>query len=73
VPTFWSDQYDTSIKSVGLFERATDVSVVEEDREAWKVIIEGHRDDELMGAVTWNRNKAFIGYMKRLRRAQAGG
>jgi len=49
------------------------VSVVEEDREAWKVIIEGHRDDELMGAVTWNRNKAFIGYMKRLRRAQAGG
>jgi len=73
VPTFWSDQYDTSIKSVGLFERATDVSVVEEDREAWKVIIEGHRDDELMGAVTWNRNKAFIGYMKQLRRAQAGG
>lgn len=73
VPTFWSDQYSTSIKSVGLFERATDVSVVEEDREEWKVIIEGHRDDELVGAVTWNRNKAFIGYMKQLRKAQAGG
>jgi len=73
VPTFWSDQYDTSIKSVGLFERATDVTVVEEDRDERKVIIEGHRGDELIGAVTWNRNKAFIGYKRQLTKAQASG
>ena len=72
VPTFWSDQYETSIKSVGLFDLASSVSVVEEDSDEGRLILEGRTDDRLMGAVVFNTNKSFIGYKRELMKSFAG-
>lgn len=66
VPTFWSDQYDAKIKSVGLFGRSDRVTVVEEDADAGRLVIEGSLDEAVVGAVTFNKNKAFIDYKRKL-------
>lgn len=66
VPSFWSDQYGVKIKSAGLYGQATSAEVVEEDGERWRLVIEGRREGELMGALTFNKNKAFIDYRRRL-------
>lgn len=66
VPTFWSDQYDAKIKSVGFFGRSERVSIVEEDPQAGRLVVEGHLADDIVGAVTVNRNKAFIDYKRQL-------
>lgn len=66
VPTFWSDQYDHKIKSVGFLAEATTVSCLEEDYDDWRLVFEGHRDDELVAAVVFNRNKSFIDYRRQL-------
>lgn len=66
VPTFWSDQYDAKIKAVGLWGRAQQVSIVEEDIDSGRLVAEGHRDDEMVGALVVNRNKSFVHYKRRL-------
>lgn len=67
VPTFWSDQYDVAIKSAGLFGQADATEVIEEERGAkWRLVIEGRRGGELVGAVTFNRNRSLIDYRRRL-------
>lgn len=70
-PTFWSDQYETTIKQVGLFHHATSASVVEEDADEGRLVLEGRVGDELVGAVILNKNKAFIGYKRQLTSALA--
>ncbi|MEA2170768.1 MAG: hypothetical protein QOF76_4068 [Solirubrobacteraceae bacterium] len=67
VPTFWSDQYDVKIKSAGYLKSADRYEVVEEDPEKQRMVIEAFRGDELVGAIVFNKNKAFIGYQRQLR------
>lgn len=64
VPTFWSDQYDLQIKSVGFFGRADTRAVVRDEDGA--MVVEGYRDGRLIGAVTINDNRAWIGYRRQL-------
>ncbi|PSK89425.1 3-phenylpropionate/trans-cinnamate dioxygenase ferredoxin reductase subunit [Murinocardiopsis flavida] len=66
VPTFWSDQYGAKIQSAGLFGHATRRTVVEDDPGSGRLVVEGDRDGELMGAVTVNRPRALIGYQRAL-------
>ncbi|MDN5872767.1 MAG: FAD-dependent oxidoreductase [Sinobacteraceae bacterium] len=67
IPTFWSDQYEIKIKSVGLLSEATEINIVEEDRSKWRLIAEARRDGELIGAIVFNKNRAIIDYQRRLR------
>jgi 3-phenylpropionate/trans-cinnamate dioxygenase ferredoxin reductase component len=66
VPTFWSDQYEVKIKSAGLLSVADRFELIEEDRERPSLVAEAYRGDELVGAVVFNRNRAIIGYQRRL-------
>lgn len=66
VPTFWSDQYDVKMKSAGLLAVADRFVVVEEDAEKPSLVVEALRGDELVGAIVFNKNKAIIGYQRRL-------
>ena len=66
VPTFWSDQYDAKIKSVGLFGRSERVSIIEEDLDTGCLVVEGHLADDMVGAVTFNKNKSFTAYKRQL-------
>jgi NADPH-dependent 2,4-dienoyl-CoA reductase/sulfur reductase-like enzyme len=67
VPTFWSDQYDVKIKSVGFVGLADHFEVVEEDQDKWRLVIEAHRGGDLVGAVTFNKNRAFTEYLGKLK------
>lgn len=66
VPTFWSDQYDASIKAVGFWGHSDEVHIIEEDEGAGHLVAEGHRADGMVGALMVNRNKSFITYRRRL-------
>ncbi len=67
VPTFWSDQYDVKIKSAGYLRAADRFEVVEEDAEKKRLVIEAFRGGEFVGAIVFNKNKAFIDYQRLLR------
>ncbi len=73
VPTFWSDQYDVKIKSAGYLKAADRFEVIEEDPETHRLVIEAYKGDDLVGAIVFNKNKAFIGYQRQLRETLAGG
>lgn len=66
VPTFWSDQYDAKIKAVGLWAKANQVTIVEDDAESGRLVAEGHCDDGIVGALVVNKNKSFIAYRRSL-------
>jgi 3-phenylpropionate/trans-cinnamate dioxygenase ferredoxin reductase component len=66
VPTFWSDQYDVKIKSAGFLRAAETWTIVEEDVEKPSLLVEGHRDGELVGAIAFNMNRSIIGYQRQL-------
>ena len=66
VPTFWSDQYDVKIKSAGLLKLADTFTVVEEDPERPSLVVEAHRQGQLVGAIVFNRNRTIIGYQRQL-------
>jgi 3-phenylpropionate/trans-cinnamate dioxygenase ferredoxin reductase subunit len=66
VPTFWSDQYNLKIKSAGYVGLADRFKVVEDEPERPALVVEAYRGDDLVGAVTFNRNRAMIEYTRRL-------
>lgn len=66
VPTFWSDQYDVKIRSAGLIGEANRFSIVDEDPASASVVVEAHRDRELVGAVALNGNRAIAEYQRKL-------
>jgi NADPH-dependent 2,4-dienoyl-CoA reductase/sulfur reductase-like enzyme len=72
VPTFWSDQYDVKIKSAGLLALADSYTVVEEDEEKPSLVVEAHKDGELIGAIVFNRNRKIIEYQRRLKDSLLG-
>lgn len=65
VPTFWSDQYDSKIKSAGLFSPSDQFSLVDEDPAESSMVVEVHRDGALVGAVGLNANRAILDYQRR--------
>jgi NADPH-dependent 2,4-dienoyl-CoA reductase/sulfur reductase-like enzyme len=66
VPTFWSDQYNVKIKSAGFLRAADRWTIVSEDPEKPSLLVEGHRGDELVGAVAFNMNRSIINYHRSL-------
>lgn len=66
VPTFWSDQYNVKIKSAGFLRAADRWTIVSEDVEKPSLLVEGHRGDELVGAVAFNMNRSIINYHRTL-------
>jgi len=67
VPSFWSDQYDVKIKSVGFLNRADCFKVIDEDTDKRALVVEAQRDGELVGAITFNRNRTLLEYQRKLR------
>ena len=57
---------EVKIKSAGLLSVADRFELIEEDRERPSLVAETYRGDELVGAVVFNRNRAIIGYQRRL-------
>jgi 3-phenylpropionate/trans-cinnamate dioxygenase ferredoxin reductase subunit len=68
IPTFWSNQYDMQIKAAGMLRGANRFVTVEEDPARPSLVVEAYRDDELVGAILLNRNRAFVDYQRRLAR-----
>src|SRR5690606_3396183 len=64
IPTFWTHQYHLRIQVAGMFSRATHHSVADEDEGSGKLVVEGHRDGQLVGAVTVNRPRTHIDYRR---------
>lgn len=72
VPSFWSDQYDVKIKSVGYLRGADRLDLVDEDPARHALVIEATREGALVGAIAFNRPKAILGYQRKLRAAAVG-
>lgn len=72
VPTFWSDQYNVKIKSAGFLRAADRWTILAEDPDKPSLLVEGHRGDELVGAVAFNMNRSMINYHRQLAAPAAG-
>jgi NADPH-dependent 2,4-dienoyl-CoA reductase/sulfur reductase-like enzyme len=72
VPTFWSDQYNVKIKSAGLLRAANRYRVVDEDPARPSLVIEAYRDEDLVGAIVFNRNRTILDYQRRLAEVSHG-
>lgn len=68
IPSFWSDQYDLKIKSVGYLDLADTFEVVESDAGPARpsMVVEGRRNGELIAAIVINKNRKFIEYSRAL-------
>jgi NADPH-dependent 2,4-dienoyl-CoA reductase/sulfur reductase-like enzyme len=66
IPSFWSDQYDVKIKSLGFLRQATSFAVVEEDTDRRRLVVEALRGEQLVGVILFNRNRALVDYQQRL-------
>ncbi|BCP14201.1 NAD(P)/FAD-dependent oxidoreductase [Mycobacterium paraintracellulare] len=66
VPSFWSDQYDVKIKSVGFVSSADSIKIIDEDLSRSALVAEAYRDGELVGAITLNRNRTILDYQRTL-------
>lgn len=66
VPSFWSDQYDTKIKAVGLLRAVETWNEVSRDDEKGALLVEGRRGDELVAAVAFNMTRSIINYHRTL-------
>jgi NADPH-dependent 2,4-dienoyl-CoA reductase/sulfur reductase-like enzyme len=71
IPTFWTDQYDVKIQSVGFVRQATALDVVEDEPEERRLVAEATRDGELVAAITFNRAARIPKYRKALMEAAA--
>ncbi|MEX5635376.1 NAD(P)/FAD-dependent oxidoreductase [Parafrankia sp. FMc2] len=67
VPSFWSDQYDMKIKSVGYLRAADQLALVEEDPARRALLVEARRAGEVVGVIAFNMPKAVLGYQRALR------
>ncbi|GGP54803.1 ferredoxin reductase [Saccharothrix coeruleofusca] len=66
VPSFWSDQYDLRIRSVGLPHLADGQQVLELDPRGRRAEVLHHRGGELVGAVTVNRTGRLAAHRRTL-------
>jgi NADPH-dependent 2,4-dienoyl-CoA reductase/sulfur reductase-like enzyme len=69
VPYFWSDQYDVKIQFAGSLRSDDEVALIEDAKEARKLVALFGRAGRLTGVLTWNRAPQLVRY----RRAIAEG
>jgi 3-phenylpropionate/trans-cinnamate dioxygenase ferredoxin reductase subunit len=69
VPYFWSDQYDVKIQFAGSLRAEDEVALIEDARDARKLVALFGRAGRLAGVLTWNRAPQLVRY----RRAIAEG
>jgi 3-phenylpropionate/trans-cinnamate dioxygenase ferredoxin reductase subunit len=66
VLTFWSDQYDVKIRAAGVVQRATSWSVVRDEPDKKRLVVEGRRDGALVAGVTFNSNGDHLRFRREL-------
>ncbi len=66
IPSFWSDQYETKIQSVGLTHLATAYEVVEESEDGSRLVAIALRDQVLVGVVGFNAARRLPAYRRRV-------
>jgi 3-phenylpropionate/trans-cinnamate dioxygenase ferredoxin reductase component len=66
MPSFWSDQYETKIQSIGLVHLATRYEVVEESADGSRLVAVALDEDVLVGAVGFNAARRLLGYRPRV-------
>ncbi len=66
LPSFWSDQFDVKIKSVGFLGLADRFELVHEDPGKPSYAAEAWRGEELVGAIAFNRPRTVLEYQRRL-------
>jgi 3-phenylpropionate/trans-cinnamate dioxygenase ferredoxin reductase component len=69
VPSFWSDQFELKVQSVGFPDRADRIEVVEGSIEEMKLVAAGSHEGRLVAAVAFNSARRIPWY----RRAIAEG
>ena len=66
VPSFWSDQYDTKILSVGLPALGTESTVLEGDPTEGRFLVGYGRHGRLVGAVAVNNARRLAAYRRQI-------
>jgi Reductase C-terminal len=72
VPSFWSDLYGVRMRSVGLPQLADASEVVEHDNAKHRLVVEYHRNGQLVGALTANRTSRLSPYQNEIQRRLTG-
>jgi len=73
VPSFWSDQYDVKIQSVGFPELGDRLTVVEGAVAERKFVAAYARAGETVGAVAFNMPRQLLAYRRALAERQGAG
>lgn len=66
IPSFWSDQYETKIQSVGLTHLATAYEVVEESEDGARLVAVALKGKVLVGAIGFNASRRMPAYRRRV-------
>ncbi len=66
IPTFWSDQYDVKIQSLGLPVLADEPPLLRGSMRERQLVAEYTRQGRLVGAVTVNMTRELTSYRQRL-------
>ncbi len=64
VPSFWSDQYDVKLQSVGFPARAERVHVIEGSIEERRFVAACERQGHAVGAIMWNMPRRMPAYRR---------
>ena len=64
VPSFWSDQYDVKVQSVGFPARAERIHVLEGSLEERRFVAACERDERVVGAIMWNMARRMPAYRR---------
>lgn len=64
VPSFWSDQYDVKVQSVGFPHRGTSSEIVEGSTDEGRFVMAFEREGHLAGAIIWNMPRRMPHYRR---------
>ncbi len=64
VPSFWTDQYDVKLQSVGFPARAERIHVLEGSIEERRFVAACERDERVVGAIMWNMPRRMPAYRR---------
>lgn len=64
IPAFWSSQFDTNIKSLGILNAADQVVISQGSLEAGEFIAVYGKGNQTVGAVSFNRGRNLPGYLR---------
>jgi 3-phenylpropionate/trans-cinnamate dioxygenase ferredoxin reductase subunit len=66
IPSFWSDQYDVKLQSIGFPHRATRRRLVAGALADRRFVLACERETELVGAIGFNAMRAIAAYRREL-------